>query len=73
MQAAKPLLCPCFGIGGSSRALAECAQLYHNRPPFVIAAPPVGFIIIVMPMTAALFDLDGTLIDTAPDIHAAAS
>ncbi len=26
-----------------------------------------------MPMTAALFDLDGTLIDTAPDIHAAAS
>lgn len=26
-----------------------------------------------MPLAAALFDLDGTLVDTAPDLHAAAS
>jgi phosphoglycolate phosphatase len=40
---------------------------YLTKPPILLAN---GSNVVVRPLDAVVFDLDGTLVDTAPDLHA---
>jgi phosphoglycolate phosphatase len=42
-------------------------EAYLTKPPILLAS---GSNVVVTPLDAVVFDLDGTLVDTAPDLHA---